>query len=277
MINFVVALACESKPIIQALKLNGVANRANFRLYENDTFRLIITGLGKLNAAIATTYLANLNAPEKNNVWLNVGVAGHLDAAIGTPLISNKITDGGSGLNWHPIFITPLVVKSSSLITQDHAQTEYKPNTLYDMEAAGFYLAASRFNTSEFIHSLKIVSDNESSPAKYLPEKDVSQLISTNLEIIERTALQLNEPAEEWQFINQASTEITKFLAQWHFTVYQQNSLKQLLRRWKTLFEDQPVWSQDINNLANAKQVLRHIEQKIKHLNIQFGLPEKTK
>jgi len=276
MINFVVALACEAKPLIQALKLKNVANYANFPLYENDEFRLIITGIGKLNAATATSYLAGLNESEKNNVWLNVGIAGHQDANIGSPMLANKIIDGGSGLNWYPIFIRPLTtVKSTSLVTQDHAQKEYEPNTLYDMEAAGFYLAASRFNTTEFIHSLKIVSDNQASPAGYLPEKDVSQLISTNLEIIEQTALQLNEPAQQWQSISQAASEYDKFLAKWHFTVYQQNSLKQLLKRWNTLFDNQPIWTQGLTNLNNSKQVLRYIEQKIKQSNIQFGSPAK--
>jgi len=275
MINFVVALACEAKPLIRALNLKSAANYANFPLYENDQFRLIISGIGKLNAAIATSYLASVNKNEKNNVWLNIGVAGHMDADIGTPFIANKITDGGSNLNWYPIFIRLLVVKSTSLVTQDHAQKEFKPNTLYDMEAAGFYLAASRFNTTEFVHSLKIVSDNQTSPAGYLPEKEVSQLIATNLEIIEQTALQLNEPAQQWQSISQAAPDYDKFLAQWHFTVYQQNNLKQLLKRWKTLFDDQPVWTQDVTNLNNAKQVIRFIEQKIMQSNIQFGSPEK--
>jgi len=276
MINFVVALACEAKPLIHALKLNAVSNHANIPLYANNTFRLIITGVGKLNAAIATTYLADRNQPEKNDVWLNVGVAGHRDAHIGTPIICHKITDGGSGLNWHPIFITPMAVENTAIITQEHAQTVYEPDTLYDMEAAGFYHAASRFNTTEFVHCLKIVSDNQDSPAKYLPEKAVSQLISTNLDTIERIALQLNEPAQQWQSINQAPVDMPKFLAQWHFTVYQQNRLRQLLGRWKTLFHDQPVWSQEIKALGHAKQVIHHIEQKIKQARMQFSLPDKT-
>ena len=85
---------------------------------------------------------------------------------------------------------------------------------LYDMEAVGFYLAASRFNITEFVYSLKIVSDNQTSPAGYLPEKEVSQLIATNLEIIEQTALQLNEPAQQWKSISQAAPDYDKFLAQ---------------------------------------------------------------
>jgi len=276
MINFVIALACEAKPLIHALKLSAAANHANFPVYDNDRFRLIVTGVGKLNAAIATTYLADLNQPEKNDVWLNVGVAGHLDADIGTAMISNKITDGGSGLIWHPIFITPLPLKNAALITQERVQTVYAPNTLYDMEAAGFYRAASRFNTTEFVHSLKIVSDNQSFPAKYLSEKEVSQLISAKLETIEQTALQLNEPAQQWQSINQAPVDMAKFLVHWHFTVYQQYRLRQLLVRWKTLFNDQPVWTQEVHNLSHAKQVIRHIEQKIKHSNIEFTRPDNT-
>jgi len=277
MIYFVVALACEAKPLIRVLNLKSVANHANYPLYENDRFRLIVTGIGKLNAATATSYLASLSEIKKNNAWLNVGIAGHLDADIGSPFLANKIIDGGSGLSWYPIFIRPFAVKSTSLVTQDHAQNKYEPNTLYDMEAAGFYLAASRFNTTEFVHSLKIVSDNQTSPAGYLPEKEVSQLIASNIEIIEQTALHINESAQQWQRISETSPDFDKFLARWHFTVYQQNSLKQLLKRWKTLLDDQSIWNQDITNLADAKQVLRYIQQKLKQSTIQLESPAKIK
>ncbi len=273
MINFVVALACEAKPLIKSLKLNNVANPANFPLYENKTFRLIISGVGKLNAAIATSYAASLGGFEKNQVWLNVGIAGHCNADIGTPIIANKITDGGSDLSWHPIFITTCTVQSCTLITHEHPQTEYAADTMYDMEAAGFYLAASRFNTTEFIHSLKIVSDNPKTPAKTISEKDVKQLMLTNLDIIEQNAWQLNESAQQWRIINHIPEDMAQFLSKWHFTVYQQNQLKQLLRRCNTLFDQQAVWTDELHNLTHSKHVLRYIEQKIKQF--QFETPVK--
>ena len=58
-----------------------------------------------------------------------------------------------------------------------------KPNynyskRLYDMEASGFFLAANKFSTKELIHSLKIVSDNESLSSQTFSKEEIKRIDS---------------------------------------------------------------------------------------------------
>ena len=61
------------------------------------------------------------------------------------------------------------------------------------MEASGFF-SANKFSTKELIHSLKIVSDNESLSSQTFNKEEIKELIRANideildfLEIIEST------------------------------------------------------------------------------------------
>ena len=264
MLNFVVALPCEAQPLIRRFRLHGSNKYGSFHIYASDNYRLIQTGIGKLNAAIATTYLANIDQ-DSHCAWLNIGIAGSAEFSLGSAVLANKICDQGSGQHWYPGFIFPPITSSSELITVDQAQTQYADNSMYDMEASGFYNAANRFAPVEFVHCLKIISDNPASPAHHITEKKANELIESNLDQCVDLAEQLQHKLNDWQLINDIPREYEKMLSRWHFSVYQQNQLKQLLKRWQTLNGHNAVLSTDILRCQNAKQVLvqlNHILQK---------------
>ena len=56
MLNFVVALPCEARPIISHFGLQALDSPAGFRLYNRERMRLIVSGAGKIPAAAATAY-----------------------------------------------------------------------------------------------------------------------------------------------------------------------------------------------------------------------------
>ena len=76
-INFLIALKHEAIPIIDYFELthNDKKYENIFSNVEKNVF-LIITGIGIQNAKKAVTKLKQLNN-NKDNIWVNIGIAGH--------------------------------------------------------------------------------------------------------------------------------------------------------------------------------------------------------
>ncbi len=76
MIGIVMATMLEAAPFLVALSLKEMETDP-FRLYGNEGILLIISGIGKTNAAMATTYLIQKFKPQ----WIcNLGAAGATDS-----------------------------------------------------------------------------------------------------------------------------------------------------------------------------------------------------
>ena len=76
MINFVVALASEAKPLISHYGLTLQSHRRGFPLYAGTDLRLVVTGIGRVRVAAGTAFLAGSNS-DASGPWLNIGIAGH--------------------------------------------------------------------------------------------------------------------------------------------------------------------------------------------------------
>ncbi|MBT5031207.1 MAG: hypothetical protein HOM55_02810, partial [Proteobacteria bacterium] len=73
MINILIALNAEAKPIRQALGLKSIQDSAPWRCYTNDEYRLVVTGVGRLNMAMAASWLYGAYGPA--SLWVNIGSA----------------------------------------------------------------------------------------------------------------------------------------------------------------------------------------------------------
>ena len=76
MIHFIVATSSEARPIIDFYRLKK-KEVSNFVIYNNDAISLTISGIGKINAAMSITHTFHEFNQQKNNVWINLGLAGH--------------------------------------------------------------------------------------------------------------------------------------------------------------------------------------------------------
>ena len=78
---WVVALKSEAKPIISYFELDHQSGNNIFPIYRNDKLghSLIISGVGQINAAAATTYLASESGAPPWAAWINLGIAGSMD------------------------------------------------------------------------------------------------------------------------------------------------------------------------------------------------------
>lgn len=169
-----VALPMEAAPIIKALKLKQIEKRA-FTLYENDSYRLIVTGIGKMAMAAAVGYAMS----KEMHGFLNFGLAGHPTLTIGSFVLAHKITDQTLKKHFYPHIPARFTGETYPIITKDIPELEYAENVCYEMEASAFFQTAMRFTSIENIHVAKVISDNKLFP--FVKEK-AGHLIEQNLQ-----------------------------------------------------------------------------------------------
>lgn len=255
-----VALPCEAKPLVEHFKLKKDMSVQPFAVYGHNAVCLTVTGLGKSAMAAGVAYTQALFAAVENPVLLNIGIAGHRDYALGDLFLVDKIIDADSQRNYYPPLIGKPLCPSCAVQTRSTPQLNYDHADLCDMEASAFYETATRFTSSELSQCLKVISDNQLSPANTIDAKQVSVLIAAQLATIEA-------------FINQmvALTELLlipetplfeQLLQRYHFTVSAKMQLKAQLTRWAVLTDNQPLVF-DETQCHNGKDVLRSLEQQI--------------
>ncbi len=259
MIHIVCALKAEAQPLIQALRLKG-RSEAEFPIYENRNTRLIISGLGKVAAAAAVSYLHMWSGREAR-AWLNFGLAGHAEAERGELYAIHKVMDGDSGECWYPCFCFDTDLPRTSLVSVSRVENDYDQAMLYDMEAAGFMATATRFVTTERTHCLKLVSDNRREGVEQVNAEMAQGMISRRLDEIVAfiDALRDLEVAEEGREAEEAFAAIT---ARWHFSQYQQKQLRRLLQRWYAL-KEQVVWCDELAASHGASAVLAWLDERL--------------
>jgi len=211
MINIVTALHCEAKSVISHFKLKQYQCDSGFNIFINDSISLIVTGVGKLRSSAGTAYLQGRINSNSNTAWLNIGIAGHSNHEVGCGFLVHKITDAETGENWHPVLPVNADIRSTRLITFNIPNQNYdNDNSLYDMEAAGFYAAASRFSTSDLIQCYKVVSDNDCQSVKNITKSSVANMIGQKIPDIEQIIIKLEELSNQLQPLNNLPTVGTR-------------------------------------------------------------------
>lgn len=197
-INLVVALGSEADPLVRhfGMSRDRKAGECGFHVYRGNDMHLVVTGVGKLNAAGGTAYLGGRN-PGSGQAWLNVGLAGHRCLTPGTGTVALKITDRSNNRSWFPPRIDNLPDIGVHVMTYDHATTDYPPSTVCEMEAAAFYSIAIRFCSVELVQCYKVISDNAATGIAGVSPALAQQLIGDNLQHIDGLVSQLSVLARE--------------------------------------------------------------------------------
>lgn len=247
-INLIVALPAEARPFIRYLCLKRISINNQFQIFKNknDSIHLIVSGMGKIKSAAACAYLHAFTGSLSHTVYLNVGIAGSANFSLGEWVAAHKIQDAATNQAIYPSAFLLKFAKQAPLITIDRPQTQYPDFGLIDMEASGFFQAASQCVCHEQIQVMKIVSDNKIEEQVALKPSYVENLINNNLVIIEPSLQQLISLSEQ-QMIKIDNTCFSQFCNKWHFSTYQQHQLRELLRRWQ-------VWSPAIDPLNYCKK-----------------------
>jgi nucleoside phosphorylase len=173
-----VALHYEAFVIIEYFDLTLVDNKRG--IYENSVMALIISGIGTINSAIATTILATKYKARK---IINIGIVGSKNSLldIGKLFIVDKIVDLTTNSTY--ILNTSNTRKISLSSSPTPVDNGFNIKTdLVDMEASGFIEASLRFVPKDAIIIIKIISDHLKGE---IPKKEfVKSLFSTNINTI---------------------------------------------------------------------------------------------
>jgi len=270
MIHFICALKCEAKSLIAHYRLKHSTDSKSFPLYisPDKQISLTISGVGKINAAAATAFSHAFLHTEKQDIWLNVGIAGHKALAIGEITLAHKIIDQANNHAWYPQIIFSPACPSVEIISCDKPATDYT-DALFEMEAAGFYATACRFASSELIHVIKIISDNQQQPAEKISESFVSGLVEDKLAIIDQIVDSLGALAKDLDSPDETPDYYVQIIQQWRFTHAEKSILKSCLNRWRVLCPGKNPM-EEIDTSVHGKEVIHQITHKLDAYPIRF-------
>ena len=259
------ALPCEAKPLVEHFGLKKTTTIQPFALYCNQDICLTVTGLGKSAMAAGVAYSQALFASVEHPVLVNIGIAGHKNHELGSLFLIDKITDVDSRKSYYPPLVFKSPCRTASIQTVSRPQLNYDLQPLCDMEASAFYETAVRFSTGELIHCLKVISDNESSPAENIQPKQVASLIAAHIATIETL---LAESSRLARMIIVPEPSLFEPLTQrYHFTVSEQGQLKSRLSRWAVLTHDQAL-EFDETEFHKGKDILFWLDQQISKIEL---------
>ncbi len=254
------ALPCEAKPLVEHFNLKKELAVQPFAVYLNHDICLTVTGLGKSAMAAGVAYTQALFASVEHRVMLNIGVAGHKEHALGSLFLIDKIIDFDSQRSYYPSLIFTPPCPTGSIQTVSKPRPYYDDLYLCDMEASAFYETAVRFSSSELILCLKVISDNQLSPAENIQPKQVAALIAAHLASVE---LLLTRIAAKAVSITTPEPPLFETLIQrYHFTVNERMQLKNQLSRWNVVTDHQELELDEARH-QSGKDVLRWLEVKI--------------
>jgi len=267
-INFVVALMVEARPIVDRFKLTQISGSRGFRLYSGENMRLVVTGVGRVSSAAGTAYLGGFSQSGASEGWLNVGIAGHARLPVGTAIHALRITDSVTGRSWYPPQILELPGSGQPLLTVDQPEFDYARDAAYDMEAAAYFPSAIHFSTGELVQCFKVISDNRLQSADGVNKRKTRELIGDHLDEIAEITKLFSALTEDLSDIQPKASHFDHFMQRWHFTVAQQHELRSLLQQWAVRAPAVPVWDEDINQCPSARSVLSEVKDRLARLPV---------
>jgi len=271
MINLVVALAAESRALIDHFRLAEDRSAVGFRVFRGDGMRLVVTGMGRVASAAGVAALGERAGDSGMAAWLNVGIAGHASHALGEGVHALSITEAATGRRWYPPQIVELPGRGEAICTVDSPETGYRDAWVYDMEAAAFYATALRYASGELIQAYKIVSDNRENGVHTVEKYGVRAAVVRHLPEIETIVSRLSGLADDVNATRPRLPELDHIVSRWHFTVSQQNQLRELMRRWETLSGGRPVLDADLNRCPSAKALLGELSARLNEVYDRAG------
>ncbi len=186
MLYLCTALYAEAAPFVEALSCKKDPSYTHSQIFGSEDALVLVTGSGSISAAIALTEVLAKCPPQESDLLVNIGICGCTDrsAPIGQLCRIPKITDATTGYDYYPDLLyrhdlpefplvtspTPMVIQaeenpsaaplSGTTQATDLASAAPTSHKLYDMEAAGIFLAARRHFPAHCMYFYKIVSDH---------------------------------------------------------------------------------------------------------------------
>lgn len=163
MIYIFSAFYAEAKNIIDhyGLKKEKSPETVRFDVFANDSIRLVITGVGEINAAAAVSNIGGAYGISPDDEILNVGCGAGFgnETCLGSIFLGNKLTEQMTGRTFYPDMLMKTNLMECEIVTVTRVLNEGCDSVVYDMEAAAVYQAAALFVGPHRMHFIKLVSD----------------------------------------------------------------------------------------------------------------------
>lgn len=163
MIYIFSAFYAEAKNIIDhyGLKKEKSPEMVRFDVFANESIRLVITGVGEINAAAAVSNIGGAYGISPDDEILNVGCGAGFssDICMGSIFLGNKLTEPMTGRTFYPDMLMKANFRECEIVTVARVLNEGCDSVVYDMEAAAVYQAAAFFVGPHRMHFIKLVSD----------------------------------------------------------------------------------------------------------------------
>ena len=156
MIHIIVATNFEAKPLIENFDLKKIFPSKPFDIFIKDNISLTVTGIGKINTALGIAHTFFMFEKQYNNIWINIGLAGHEREKIGTLILVDKIYDYETQKSMYPFFVKNYKIKRLNCTCYSKPNFNYT-NSLSDMESSGFFSSANKYSSKEIIHSILLL------------------------------------------------------------------------------------------------------------------------
>ena len=157
------AFYAEAKNIIDhyGLKKEKSPEMVRFDVFANESIRLVITGVGEINAAAAVSNIGGAYGISPDDEILNVGCGAGFssDICMGSIFLGNKLTEQMTGRTFYPDMLMKANFRECEIVTVARVLNEGCDSVVYDMEAAAVYQAAAFFVGPHRMHFIKLVSD----------------------------------------------------------------------------------------------------------------------
>lgn len=259
-LTMMVALNCEAKPWVDFYKLKKVEDKPFVRFAKDGVnVEIIVTGIGSMAMSTAIGWAAgradvNPRAPF-NRVWLNIGIAGHLDRDIGEIVRVHSFIDA-IDLKRHYL---PQTAKwsgpSDALLSVNAPTNSYPDDAMVDMEGLAFYKSASVFSESEVLASIKVISDNQDNGVEALNAARISGLMQLHVAAINKFSAGLIALAQKV-----AVVPVDLDVSTLRMTHSQRNQLEKLLHKAAVLGLHDSVSGLRLTKIEKASDVLKTLD-----------------
>ena len=264
-IRWVVALKEEAQIILEHFKLKAVNEKTIYPIYKNEqeTHWLIISGIGRSNAAASTAYLYSFSKASKYTSWVNIGIAGSDKGNYGELYLVDKISTYQGKKSTYPSTMPKTHLPKMHLFTSDIPISDYSTFELIDMEGSAFFDIASKLTSKEFICLMKVISDGPENDIKQITKSKISNLIKENLlKIIDIISYYERLSEVEFQIIDKPKL-FNEIKSKWHFSATQSYQLETVLRRIEIFCNKKDI-KKTIKNCETSNSVINVLNTKIK-------------
>ena len=233
-VNLVVAHPLEAKALLEWFDLDEIEPAGTLRCYGNNQgIALMITGMGAESSAAGVRHLHG-QQPPGFRAWLNIGIAGHPSAAVGSGFLIDRIEHRRTGeCHWPPV--PGLNLPGCGLVTVDEPESAYLKDAACDMEAAGFYAAAAGLATTDLVYVFKIVSDNRENPVGEVDPQQVPELFRRQESAIRELVGHLRARSAAFTDWYGMPAEYELLLRKYRFSATRRAALGQYCRRFRAL------------------------------------------